>query len=75
MFEELKEMIYEFVEIDESQITLEARFIEDLGFNSYDLMCLVGEIEERFDIEVDEQEIVNLHTVQEILDYMATKVA
>lgn len=75
MFEELREMICEFVEVDESQITLEARFIEDLGFNSYDLMCLVGEIEERFDIEVDEQEIVNLHTVQEILDYMATKVA
>lgn len=70
MFDDLKEMIKEFVEVDDEKITMDARMIEDLGFNSYDLMCLVGEIEERYEVEVDEKEIVNLHTVGEILDYM-----
>lgn len=75
MFEQLKEMICEFVEVEEEKITMEAKLIEDLGFNSYDLMCLIGEIEERLDIEINEQDVVNLHTVQEVLDYVAQQVA
>ncbi len=75
MFEQLKEMICEFVEIEEEKIKMEAKLIEDLGFNSYDLMCLIGEIEDRLDIEVKEQDIVNLHTVQEVLDYVSSQVA
>lgn len=75
MFEQLKEMICEFVEVEEEKITMEAKLIEDLGFNSYDLMCLIGELEERLDIEVKEQDVVNLHTVKEVLDYVASQVA
>ena len=75
MFEQLKQMICEFVEVDEAKITMDAKLIEDLGFNSYDLMCLVGEIEEHWDIEVDEKDVIHLHTVQEVLDYMSHQVA
>ena len=75
MFEQLKEIICEFVEVEEENITMEARLIEDLGFNSYDLMCLIGEIEECFDIEVEEKDVVNLHTVQKILEYVSKQVA
>ena len=75
MFEQLKEMICEFVEIEEEKIKMEAKLIEDLGFNSYDLMCLIGEIEDRLDIEIKEQDIVNLHTVQEVVDYVSSQVA
>ena len=46
MFEELKELICEYVDVDPSAIKEESRFIEDLGFNSYDFMSMVGEIEE-----------------------------
>ncbi|MBP3889518.1 MAG: acyl carrier protein [Cellulosilyticum sp.] len=75
MFKQLKEMICEFVEIEEEKITMEAKLIEDLGFNSYDLMCLIGEIEERLDIEISEQDAVNLRTVQEVVDYISAQVA
>lgn len=75
MFEQLKEMICEFVEIEEEKITMEAKLIEDLGFNSYDLMCLIGEIEDRLDIEISEQDAVNLRTVQEVVDYISAQVA
>lgn len=74
MFDDLKEMIKEFVEVDDEKITMDARMIEDLGFNSYDLMCLVGEIEERYDVEVDEKDVVNLHTVGEIVEYMKSQI-
>lgn len=46
--------------------------MEDLGFNSYEFMCLVGEVEDEFDIEVEEREAAKIKTVQEALDYIAT---
>ena len=60
MFEELKELICEYVDVNPSDIKEESRFIEDLGFNSYDFMSMVGEIEEKFDVEVEEREVVNV---------------
>ena len=64
MFEELKELICEYVDVNPSDIKEESRFIEDLGFNSYDFMSMVGEIEEKFDVEVEEREVVNVKTVK-----------
>lgn len=70
MFEELKKMICEYVEVDESTITEESRFIEDLGFNSYDFMSMVGEIEDTYDIEVEEQDIVDVKTIKDAVTYI-----
>ena len=63
MLDQLKELIVNYVEVDADSITEDSRFIEDLGFNSYDFMSLLGELEQEFDITVDEQEVINLHTV------------
>ena len=70
MFEELKELIYEYMGVDPSAIKEESRFIEDLGFNSYDFMSMVGEIEETFDVEVEEREVVNVKTVKDAVEYI-----
>lgn len=70
MFEQLKELIVNYVEVDPESITGESRFIEDLGFNSYDFMSLLGELEETLGVTVDEQEIVKLHTVDEAIKYL-----
>lgn len=70
MFEELKELICQYVDVDKSAITEESRFIEDLGFNSYDFMSMVGEIEEKFDVEVEEREVVNVKTVKDAVEYI-----
>lgn len=69
MFEEMKEMILQYVEAKPEDITPEARFIEDLHFNSYDFMSLLGEVEEKYGVTVDEQEIMELHTVGEAIAY------
>ena len=70
MFEELKELICEYVAVNASDIKEESRFIEDLGFNSYDFMSMVGEIEEKFDVEVEEREVVNVKTVKDAVEYI-----
>ena len=41
MFEELKEMICEYVDVEPGEIREDSRFVEDLGFNSYDFMSMV----------------------------------
>ena len=70
MFEQLKELICNYVEVEESAITEDSRFIEDLGFNSYDFMSMLGEIEDLLDVQVDEQEVIKLHTVGDAVKYL-----
>ena len=72
MFEKLVEIICNYVEVEPENITLDSRFIEDLGFNSYDFMSFLGELEQEFDVTVDEQEVIHLHTVAEALNYLET---
>ena len=70
MFEELKEMICEYVDVEPGEIREDSRFVEDLGFSSYDFMSMVGEIEEHWDVEVDEREVVNVKTVKDAMEYI-----
>ena len=70
MLEQLKELIMNYVEVDESEIVPEARFSEDLGFNSYDFMCMLGDVEDEMDIEIDEDEAAASRTVGELIAYL-----
>lgn len=72
MFEQLRDMICEYVEIEKDKITEDSRFVEDLGFTSYDFMSMVGELEETFDIEVEEREVAEVRTVKEAMDYITS---
>ena len=65
MFDKLKTIICQYVEVNPEDIKPESRFIEDLGFNSYDVMCMLGDAETEFDIE-----IANYRTVGEVLTYI-----
>lgn len=53
----------------------ESRFMEDLGFTSFDFMSMLGEIEDEFEIEIDETQAANIRTVQEAVDYLETLTA
>lgn len=70
MLDKLKEMICEYVDVDINMIHENSRFIEDLGFTSYDFMSMVGEIEEEFDIEVEEAKVADIKTVGEAIRYI-----
>ena len=70
MFEQIREIITRYVEVEEEQITPDSRFIEDLGFSSFDFVTMVGELEDEFDIEVNEQEVAEIRTVGEAVSYV-----
>ncbi len=70
MLETLKEIICNYVDVDADSITEDSRFIEDLGMNSYDFMCLIGELEATMEVQVDEQDVVNLSTVGDAIKYI-----
>ncbi len=70
MLEELKKIIVNYVSVNPDEITEDSRYIEDLGFNSYDFMSMLGDFEAEFDITVDETEILDIHTVGESIEYI-----
>lgn len=69
MLEKIRQIVCNYVEINPEEITEESRFIQDIGLNSYDFMCILGDLEAELDITVDETEIVKLHTVGEAINY------
>ena len=72
MFEKLVEIICNYVDVEPENTHPESRFVEDLGFTSFDFMSMLGEIEDEWDIEVDQEKVVNIRTVQEAVDYLQT---
>ena len=74
MFEKIKNIIVEQLGIDESKVTPEASFIDDLGADSLDIVELIMAIEEEFEIEVPEEEAENIVTVSDAMNYINSKV-
>lgn len=70
MYEKLVNLICNYVEVKPENITPESRFMEDLGFTSFDFMSMLGELEDEFDIEVDEQQAANIRTLKEAVEYL-----
>ena len=70
MFEKLADIIVNYVEVNKEDIKPESRFMEDLGFTSFDFMSMLGEIEDELDVEIDQEEAVDIRTVQEAVDYL-----
>ena len=70
MFEKLVTIICNYVEVEPENIHPESRFMEDLGCTSFDFMSMLGEIEDEFDIEIDQHEAADIRTVQEAADYL-----
>lgn len=70
MLEEIKELISNYVEVEPEKITLESKFVDDLGFNSFDFITLLGEVEEKYNIHVDESEVLGLATVGDAIEYI-----
>ena len=71
----IKEIIIDKLGIEESKITPEARFIEDLGADSLDTVELIMQFEEEFDIEISDDDAEKLTTVGNSIDYIDSKLA
>ena len=70
MFEKLKNLFVDELQIDEADITMDAELIKDLGINSIELADLVMLCEEKFDIEIDDDDLRKFITVGDVVDYL-----
>ena len=62
MFGQLAEIITNYVEVKKEDIRPESRFMEDLGFSSFDFMSMLGEVEDTFDVEIEEEKAAGIRT-------------
>ena len=70
MFEKLKELLVDELQIDEADITMEAELSGDLGINSIELADLVMLCEEKFNIEIEDGDLHKLVTVGDVVNYL-----
>ena len=73
MLEKIKEIIAGQLNVEESEITAESKFKEDLGADSLDLFELVIALEEEFDIEIPQEDVANIQTVNDVESYLKSR--
>ena len=70
IFEKLKELVVDQLGVEEDEVTMEASMQDDLGADSLDLVDLVMSVEEEFGVKVADEDLENITTVGDIVDYI-----
>lgn len=60
-------IVSQYCGLSEDELTGSARFREDLDFSSLDFMSFLGEIEDEFDIELEQEKVMQIHTIDEAI--------
>ncbi len=74
IFEKVKNIIVDLLQVSEDAVTPEAHFIDDLGADSLDLVELIMGIEEEFNIEIPDGEAEKVVTVGDVVEYIKENV-
>ncbi|MFC3040298.1 acyl carrier protein [Virgibacillus xinjiangensis] len=70
VFDRVKAIIVDRLDVEESQVTMEASFKEDLEADSLDVVELVMELEDEFDMEIADEEAEKINTVGDAVNYI-----
>lgn len=70
MFEKVKELLVDEMQIDPALIKPEAELSNDLNINSLELADLIMNCEEKFGVEIDDEDLHKFITVQDVVDYL-----
>ncbi|MBM6921091.1 acyl carrier protein [Phocea massiliensis] len=70
VFEKIKEILVDQLDVEEEKVTMEASITEDLGADSLDVADIVMSIEEEFDVEVPDDQLQNIKLVGDIVKYI-----
>ncbi len=70
----VKDIIVEQLGVDPEKVKIEASFIDDLGADSLDIVELVMAMEEEFDLEIPDEDAEKIKTVNDVVNYIKTKV-
>ena len=64
---QFKQIVAQYCEVKPEDMTDEMKFREDLGFSSLDFMSFLGELEDTFDVELEEESVLKVFTIGEAL--------
>ena len=70
VFEKVREILMEQLDVEESVVTMEAAILDDLGADSLDIVDLVMSLEDEFDMEIPDEEIESIKTVGDIVHFI-----
>ncbi len=70
MYETVKKLIAEQLKADEATITRETRLVEDLKADSANIMVMIMDLEDKFGIMVEDDQIMKMRTVGDVADYI-----
>jgi acyl carrier protein len=70
VFEKIKGLVADQLNIEEDEITMESSFLQDLGADSLDIVELIMAFEEEFDIEIPDEEAEKIETVGDAVEYI-----
>jgi acyl carrier protein len=71
--EKVIEIIMEQLDVTKEQCVPEASFIDDLGADSLDLVELIMEMEENFGVEISDEELQNIRTIQDVINFIRAR--
>ena len=72
-FDKIKEIVIDKLGVEEAKVTVDSKFIDDLGADSLDTVELIMQFEEEFGIEIPDDDAENLLSVKEAVDYITEK--
>ena len=73
LLEDIKEVVVEQLSVSADEVKEDAKFVEDLGADSLDVVELVMALEEKFDIEIPDDEAEKIQTVSDVVAYIESK--
>ena len=73
VFEQIRAIIVDLLGVDESQVTMDARFREDLEADSLDLVELIMALEDKFGAEISDEDAQSITTVGEAVQYIVER--
>ena len=74
IFEQVKKLVVELLEIDETEVVPQASFVDDFNADSLDLIELITAVEDTFKIEIPDEDMMELKTVQDAVNYVEAKI-
>ncbi|MDN5276910.1 MAG: acyl carrier protein [Clostridiales bacterium] len=70
IFEKVRDIIVEQLGVDAEEVTLDSKFIDDLGADSLDIVELIMALEEEFDMEIPDEDAEKISTVGDVVEYI-----
>ncbi len=70
VFEKVREILCEQLDLEEDSVTMESNIADDLGADSLDVVDMLMSLEDEFDIEIPDEEIENIKTVGQLVKYI-----